>query len=121
MTKEAELHAAEDRKLKELIEERNRADTMVYSIERNLKDLGSKIDAETHSEIETKLRAVKEASKGTDLAHLRKTLEELQTVSHRMSEALYKQTSGATGEQPTKEDKGGKEGTDYRVVDDQDK
>ncbi len=124
MVKEAEAHMADDRKTRELIEERNRADSLAYSIERNLRDLGDKIDSATRGEIEAKINAVREATRGSDLIAIRKAMDELQSASHRMSETLYKQTGKAgdqAGGQKGTEGPAGKEGTDYRVVDDQEK
>ncbi len=123
MTTDAEAHAAEDRKVKELIEGRNQADSLIYSVERNLKDLGSKVDTETRGEIQEKMFALKEATKGNDLDNIKKAMEELQTVSHKMSEAIYRQAAQPTGkpEEKPQPDEGSadKGGTDYRVVDDQ--
>ncbi len=124
MTKDAEAHTAEDRRIKELIEERNRADSIIYSVERNLKDLGDKVDSTIRSEIEAKVSALREVMRGNDINNIRKAIDELQTTSHRMSEALYRQTAQTTEkqkEQPKSEDTGGQSGADYRVVDDQEK
>ncbi len=124
MTKEAEAHEAEDRRMRELIEERNRADTLIYSMERNLKDLGDKIDPAIRSEVESKINNLKEVMRGNDINSIKKAIEELQSISHRMSEALYRQTAqtGKTTEEgPKSQDTGEKSDTDYRVVDDQEK
>jgi len=124
MVKEAEAHMADDRKTRELIEERNRGDSLAYSIERNLRDLGDKVDSATREELETKIKALREATRGNDLIAIRKAMDELQSTSHRMSEALYKQT-GKAGDEPHgqqgTEGGAGKQDTDYRVVDDQEK
>jgi molecular chaperone DnaK len=91
MMKEAEAHAEEDRKRREEIETRNRADQAVYGAERLLKDTGDKLGAADKAAIETAMEAVKKASEGTDTAALDKALEQLTAAQHKAAEALYKQ------------------------------
>ncbi len=101
MMKEAEAHAEEDRKRREEIETRNRADQAVYGAERLLKDTGDKLSAADKAAIEAAMEAVKKANQGTDTAALDKALEQLTAAQHKAAEALYKQqapgasTSGA--------------------------
>jgi molecular chaperone DnaK len=99
MMKEAESHADEDRKRKEEIETRNRADQAVYGAERLLKDTGDKMSAEDRSAIEAAMEAVKKANEGTDTAALDKALEQLTAAQHKAAESLYKQQAagGASG------------------------
>lgn len=99
LVKDAELHADEDKKKKELVEARNHADTLIYSTEKSLKDLGDKVDAQTRGNIETASAALKKAMEGDDLEEIKRLSEELTQASHKVAEAMYKQASeaGAAG------------------------
>jgi molecular chaperone DnaK len=97
MMKEAESHADEDRKRKEEIETRNRADQAVYGAERLLKDTGDKMSAEDRGAIEAAMEAVKKASEGSDTAALTTALEQLTTAQHKAAETLYKQQAAGGG------------------------
>ena len=99
MMKEAESHADEDRKRKEEIEVRNRADQAVYAAERLLKETGEKLTAGDKQAIETAMEGVKKANEGTDSAAIQKALDELTTAQHKAAESLYKQ-GGAAGAGP---------------------
>jgi len=100
MMKEAESHAEEDRKRKEEIETRNKADQAVYGAERMLKDMGDKIGATDRSGIETAMEAVKKASEGSDAAAIERALEQLTAAQHKAAETMYKQgqPGGAGGQ-----------------------
>jgi len=99
MMKEAEAHADEDKKRREEIELRNRADQAGYGAERMLKDTGDKLSASDRQAIETAMEAVKKASEGTDVAAIRKALDDLTAAQHKAAESLYKQPgAGASGE-----------------------
>jgi molecular chaperone DnaK len=91
MMKEAESHAEEDKKRKEEIEVRNRADQAVYGAERLIKDTGDKLSASDRQAIETAMEAVKKASEGTDPAAIERALEGLTSAQHKAAESLYKQ------------------------------
>jgi molecular chaperone DnaK len=95
MMKEAEAHADEDRKRKEEIEVRNRADQAVYAAERLLKETGEKLSAGDKQAIEAAMEAVKKANEGTDSAAIQKALDELTTAQHKAAESLYKQGAAA--------------------------
>jgi molecular chaperone DnaK len=97
MMKEAESHADEDRKRKEEIEVRNRADQAVYAAERLLKDTGEKLTAGDKQAIETAMESVKKASEGTDPAAIQKALDDLTAAQHKAAESLYKQGGAAGG------------------------
>jgi molecular chaperone DnaK len=97
MMKEAESHADEDRKRKEEIETRNRADQAIYGAERLLKDTGDKLGADDKRAIEAAMEAVKKASEGADTAALEKALEQLTAAQHKAAESLYKQQASAAG------------------------
>ena len=101
MMKEAESHAEEDKKRKEEIELRNRADQAVYGAERLIKDTGDKLSAADRQAIESAMEAVKKASEGTDTAAIERALEGLTSAQHKAAASLYKQqASGPTGSGP---------------------
>jgi molecular chaperone DnaK len=95
--KEAQSHEAEDKQRREEIEIRNRADNLAYATEKSLKDLGDKIPAETKSDLEAKVKAVRDALNGTDVEAVKSATETLMQASHRMAEQAYKATGGAPG------------------------
>ena len=89
MMKEAEAHAEEDRKRREEIETRNKADQAVYGAERMLKDMGEKISAADRAAIESAMEAVKKAIEGADAAAIERALEQLTAAQHKAAEAMY--------------------------------
>jgi molecular chaperone DnaK len=98
MMKEAESHAEDDKKRREEIELRNRADQAVYGAERLLKDTGDKVSASDKSAIESAMEAVKQASAGTDPAAIQRALDQLTQAQHKAAESLYKQqAAGGAG------------------------
>ena len=99
MVKEAEAHAAEDKKQKEGIEIRNNADSMVYQAEKLIKELGDKADASQVDKAKAAIEKVKEALKGTDTEAIKKATEELQEPLHAISAAAYQQAQQAAGGQ----------------------
>lgn len=99
LVKDAELHAEDDKKKKELVEARNHADTLIYTTEKSIKDLGDKVDAETKSNVEAAMEPLKKAMEGDDAAEIQRLSEELTQASHKLAEAMYQQASQA-GEQP---------------------
>ncbi|OPY89261.1 MAG: Chaperone protein DnaK [Syntrophaceae bacterium PtaU1.Bin231] len=94
LVKEAELHAEDDKKKRELIEARNQADALVYSVEKNVKEFGDKIDSCDKTKIEEAVQKVRKAMEGEDVAALRAAQEELTTASHKLAEAMYAKTAG---------------------------
>ncbi|OAQ21489.1 molecular chaperone DnaK [Thermosulfurimonas dismutans] len=96
MIKEAEAHAEEDRKRKELAEVRNQADSLIYSTEKSLKDLGDKVPEDLRKEVEEKISELRKALEGTDVEAIRRASDELTRVSYRLAEMVYKQ-AGAQG------------------------
>jgi molecular chaperone DnaK len=92
MTKDAEAHAGEDKKKKELVEARNEADTLAYSVEKSLKEYGDKLTEEERKNIQEALedcRKVKDTA--TDAAELKAATEKLMTASHKIAEHVYKE------------------------------
>jgi len=97
MTRDAESHADEDKKRREEIEVRNRADQAVYGAERLLKDTGDKLAAADRQAIETAMDGVRKANEGTDAAAIQKALDALTTAQHKAAESLYRQQQASGG------------------------
>ena len=108
MVKEAEMHAEEDKKRKELAELKNKADTLVYSTEKSLKDYGDKISEGDKKNIEEKTNALKELLKKPDLdkSQIEAAIEELTKASHKLAEEVYK---ASTQQQQQQAGPGGQE------------
>src|SRR5471030_2435689 len=98
MVKEAQSHSSEDQARRDLIEARNQADSLAYSVEKTVNDNRQKIAVGDLSKIEAAIAQVRVLWQGEDLAELKKATEELQTASHAMAEQLYK-SQGAQGSQ----------------------
>jgi molecular chaperone DnaK len=96
MVKEAEKFADADKKRKELVEVRNQADTLAYATEKAVKDYGDKISAQEKTDIEEKLKALREKVKSDDIDGTKKAMEELQKASYKLSEEIYKQAQAAS-------------------------
>ncbi len=94
MVKDAEEHAADDKRQREEIELKNRADSLCYQLERNLKDYGDKVEAATRADIEAKIKATREAVESGDAGRIKRELEELTLASHKMAEKMYQATAG---------------------------
>jgi molecular chaperone DnaK len=92
MVKDAEEHAADDRKRKEGVEARNRGDSLVYEVEKNLKEHADKLDADLKSRIEGELGKLREALKGDDPAAITAASESLQAAWHEAAAKLYQST-----------------------------
>ncbi len=119
MVHEAEAHASEDKKKRELIEARNQADSMVYQTEKSLKEFGDKIDAGEKGKIEEKLAELKKTMEGNDPEAMKKAGEELMQASHKLAEAVYAQAqqAGGAGEQAGAAGGGEKSSKGDNVVD----
>ena len=100
MVKEAEGCAAEDKKRKEEIEVRNRADSLVYQMEKQLKDYGDKISSQDKERIEKCLKELKEAIESNNIERIKKSEEELKEASYKMAEAMYAGVGGHHGPPP---------------------
>lgn len=138
MVNESKNYAEEDKKRKELAETRNQADSLIYSSEKTLRDLGDKVSADKKEEIEKVIQELKDAVAGDDITKIKEISEKLSTTLHQISSELYEQvrqdqeaaggsaagdTAGqAAGEQT---DAGSSDDevvdADYEVVDDEDK
>ncbi|MCF7800750.1 MAG: molecular chaperone DnaK [Candidatus Marinimicrobia bacterium] len=133
MVKDAELHAEEDKKEKELVNAKNQADSLVYQTEKNLSEYGDKLDSKLKEEIQQKVEAVKTAATGTDKAAIDETVNALNESWNKASSAMYEaakeagaQADAGSEEEPTagtdKADSDAEvEEADFEVVDDEDK
>jgi molecular chaperone DnaK len=117
MRKDAEAHAAEDTKRKELIEARNAGDNAVYTSEKALRDLGDKVPADVRSKVEAAAEKVKEALKGSDTDSIRKSTEELYQVVQQIGASVYQQDQAAPGTGPQGGPQSGPSDGDENVVD----
>jgi len=108
--KDAKAHEAEDKERREEIEVRNKADSLAYATEKSLKDLGDKVPAAMRSEVEEKLKAVRDALAGTDVEAVKRATDALMQASHKMAEEAYK-AAGAQGggEAPGAQQPGGEQ------------
>lgn len=97
LVREAEMHSDDDKKKKDLIEARNQADSMAYSVEKNVKEFGDKIDAGEKAKIEAAIARVKKAIEGDDLNEIKSAQEELTNASHKLAEAMYAKSAGSEG------------------------
>jgi len=93
MTKDGELHADEDRQRKDEVEIKNRADSMVYSVEKMLKEHRDKISADDAKNVEAALEEAKKAIQGSDVSKISAAVEHLTSASHKLAEAMYKQAA----------------------------
>jgi molecular chaperone DnaK len=114
MKREAEQHAAEDKKRREVIDLKNQAETVAYQTEHSLKEYGDKVSADVRGQIESAINALRDAIKSDDGDRIKKSMENLNTVSHKLAEEMYKSTGprgagGAAGPGPGPSDAGGEE------------
>ena len=93
LIKDAEMHADEDKKRKELVEVRNGADSLIYSTEKSLKDLGEKVDSATRSQVEAAMAPLKKAMEGDDIEEIKRLTDQLMQASHKVAEAMYQKAS----------------------------
>jgi len=136
MRKDAQAHAAEDKRKREGIEARNQADSLVYQTEKNLKDMADKMNADDKSKIETAVGRVKEALKGDNTDEIKSAMDALNNSWNEVAQKMYSQggqqpgageTPGAGAEsgqakqgktEESSKDEGEVEDADYEVVDD---
>ena len=120
LIKDAELHAEDDKKKRELVDARNHADALIYSTEKSIKDLGDKVDAETKSKVEATIEPLKKAMEGDDAEEIKRLSEELTQASHKLAEAMYQQASQTDDQQQagaTGQEQAGQSAPDEDVVD----
>jgi len=92
MVKDAEAHSSEDKARREVIEARNQADALGYSVEKTVNENRDRIPADDVSRIEAEIAALRKQAQGDDAAAIRQALEALQKSSHTLAEELYKQS-----------------------------
>jgi molecular chaperone DnaK len=97
MKKDAELHAEEDKKRKELVEAKNNADSMIHMTQKSLTELGDKVDAETKANVEREIENLKKAAEGDDIEAIKSATEKLTQASHKLAELMYAQASQQGG------------------------
>ena len=132
LVRDAERSSAEDKKRREEVELKNTADSMVYSTEKTLREMGDKIPADTKSKIESELERLKKAIADNDIESIKRFMEDVRQASYKMSEELYKQAqaagaagaggAGGAGQQPGAEGgpnagPAGEQGADDDVID----
>jgi molecular chaperone DnaK len=133
--KEAEQYSEEDKRIKEKIEIRNQADTLIYSVEKTLKESEDKVSEDEKNEITENIKDLKKALEEDEVDNMKSSIEKLTTSSHKLAEEIYKKASAQSEQQETKKDNNegeqsktqeekGKEkvvDADYEVEKDQDK
>ncbi|OPX21072.1 MAG: molecular chaperone DnaK [Desulfobacca sp. 4484_104] len=97
LTKDAELHAEEDKRKRQLAEARNQADTLIYTTEKSLAELGDKVDPAVKSNINDVIERLKQAMGGTDIEEIKRISDELMKSSHKLAEQIYAQTAAGAG------------------------
>ncbi len=120
MKKDAELHAEEDRKKRELVDLRNTADTLVYAAEKALREAGEKISSDIKFDVESKIAALKGVKDGSDAAAVKKASEELSAAMQKIGQSMYGSGGGPAGQGTADEDGNVKE-AEYREKKDDEK
>ena len=123
MQKDAEAHAEEDKKRREVVDLKNQADQLVYSTEKTLKEHGEKVSAEVRGNIESALNNLKEAAKGDDGEAIKRTMEKLGEASQELGKILYEEAAkqqAAPGDADEKADPGQAPEGEVRRKDDDD-
>lgn len=126
MKKDAELHADEDKKKRELVEIKNTAETLIYSTEKVIKEAGDKVPEADKKEVEEKIVVLKEVKDKDDLETIKKALEELNQSAQKIGQAMYKQEPTAEQQQSTENndqpaDEKKEEKAEYEEVKDEEK
>ncbi|MBN1521482.1 MAG: molecular chaperone DnaK [Candidatus Aureabacteria bacterium] len=121
MKKDADAHAAEDKKRREEIDIRNQADTLAYSMEKTLREHGDKVDPKERKKVEDAVADLKKAIEANDINDIKAKMEALNQASHKLSEALYKEAAKSQSQQQqsssSKAQPEGKEKSDEDVID----
>ena len=115
MVKDAEAHAQEDKQKRELIDLRNQADTLIYTSEKSLKEIGDKISPEERGNIESALNQLKSVKDGSDAAAIKAGIDSLTQSSHKLAEAMYAKASAES--QAEQGGEAGETGAEDEVVD----
>ncbi|MBM3322882.1 molecular chaperone DnaK [candidate division WOR-3 bacterium] len=127
MVGEASSHAAEDRRRREIVDSRNKADTLIYQTERTLKDFGDKVPAAEKKQIDDAIANLRQSVKGDDKAAIDSAIEQLQKVSYKLAEEMYRQKEAearpgpGSGAAKEEQQSGKKVDADYTVIDEEKK
>ena len=114
--KDAEKYAEEDRKRKEKVEVTNQADTLIYSTEKTLKELGDKVSGDQKQKVEKAIENAREALKSEDVSRIKSAIEDLTKEMHAISEILYQKAQQQT-QQPGQQEEPKEEKKDEKVTD----
>ena len=117
MVKDAEEHADEDRQARELVDARNRADALIHAVKKSLSEHGGKIDADEKSRIESAIKDVEEAIKGSDKAAIEANTKALTEASHKLAEKMYAQQQPEGGGSAPQPEAGSGKSDEGNVVD----
>jgi molecular chaperone DnaK len=117
LVRDAETHAAEDKVRREVIDVRNQAESLAWSVEKTLTESRDKLTASDAAHAEQAIAAVREAVKGDDADAIKRAADELQRASHAIAEALYKSQGGGSGEPRHADQRDATEAKDAEVVD----
>jgi molecular chaperone DnaK len=98
MVKDAEMHAEEDKRRRELINERNQADTLIYTAEKTLRESGDKVEKHLRDDVESKIAALRQVLSDEDLDQIRNRTAELSVALQQIGQALYNETNQASGD-----------------------
>lgn len=127
MVRDAEAHAAEDSKKKEEVQIRNKADSLVYETEKNIKEMGDKLGPDEKAKMEAAIERTKTALKGTDINEIKNASDDLTQTWHQVASVMYQQAQSSAGTQSssssTQETEPKEEvvDADYEVVEDEKK
>ncbi|NOX26405.1 MAG: molecular chaperone DnaK [Deltaproteobacteria bacterium] len=94
MKRDADAHADEDKKRKELIEAKNQADSIIYATEKSLKEVGDKVDDDTKKKVDDGIEKLKKSMEGDDAGAIKADIETLTQASHKLAEVMYSQAAG---------------------------
>ena len=121
LVKEAEIHAEDDKRKKELVDARNAADALIYTTEKSMGELGDKVDSATRAEVQEAVTRLKGAMENADSTAIKRLTEELTQASHKLAASMYEQASQAGAQQrgagPEDIGQQGSSGPDEDVVD----
>lgn len=99
LVREAEQHAEEDKKKRELVEARNQADTLIYSTEKTMREMADKLDERTKSDIEAQIAKLRTTMEGDSKDAIQRDVDALMQLSHKVAEEAYKRAAGAQAQQ----------------------
>jgi molecular chaperone DnaK len=118
LVKDAELHADDDHRKKELVDAKNTADALIYSTEKTLQEMGANVDGSVRMEIDDAISNLKRALKGDDAAAIRQTTDVLTRAAHKLAESMYQQPGAPHDGGPTPGQGGSRRGSEKTPGDD---